>query len=695
METTLVLTEKPSVAKDIASALDPSAKTQDGFILAKNGQMIITYAFGHLYQIENGIMPPTTAEDDLPFFPEKFKYETTSSGSKQARNIKNLLKGVQKVVIATDAGREGELIARLILIESGWSNWTNTYRFWTSEALSGEAVKKGFNNLKPALQYDNYYYSAISRQHGDFTMGLNLSRIASMKGGGRWSIGRVQTPVLKILCDRHLERDNFKPVEYYIIEALFVKAGFQFPGTLQLPEEEKLSKEKAQNIFERIQKENYATVRSVVKDYQKEPAPVLHSLTSLQREANKVFGYTAQQTLDIAQGLYEKYKVLSYPRTDSNYLSDNDQALASEILHKLGHQKLEENIQGNKIFNSKKLTDHHALVPLQDFLAEGKEGNVYGLVKKRFLTTFSSDFEYEKQKVITKVDNYDFVSTGKKILRPGWMVFYETKESLLPALKENETIGIEKIENLQKWTKAPGDFNDSSILKKMETLNLGTPATRAGILEKLIKIDYVKREKKALIATDKGLELIEKIGSSNVTSAELTQEWEEKLLKVSSRSDYEQFLGGIQGFTSSEVAKMKTLEISKKSSPKQIALARKLAKEKGLSLPEKLDDFQTCSDFITDAIKKPSLSRGNCGMCEQKGELHDIGKGVKCVSCERVVWKEVSGKKLTEKEILDLFSGKEVPLKGLKSKAGKKYAAAYQLKDKQAEFVKYINETKK
>lgn len=694
MENVLVLTEKPSVAKDIATALDKNARSHEGFLTAKNGQMIITYAFGHLYKLSDSIMPPTPKEEDLPQYPSRFIYEPTSSGAKQGRLIKKLLKDVQKVVIATDAGREGELIARLILIESGWKNWQNTFRFWTSEALTAAAVEKGFNSLKPAANFDKYYYSAISRQHSDFILGLNMSRIASMKGAGRWSVGRVQTPVLNILCDRSLERENFKPEEYYVIQSTFIRNGFEFSGNLSLKDDETLSKTRAQEIFLSIKEEQYATVKKIEKEYLKEPAPVLHSLTSLQREANKVYGLTAQQTLDLAQALYEKHKAISYPRTDSNYLSDNDHDLAAGILDQLGHENLKENIQGNKIFNSKKLTDHHALVPLLECSLEGNEGKIYQLIKKRFLAAFSSDFEYEDQKVTTQVSAYEFISKGKKVLRPGWRFFYEVKETLLPAMQENETIGIQKIENLQKWTKAPGEYNDASILKKMEQLNLGTPATRAGILEKLIKVDYLKRDKKALIATHKGRELIQKLQGSDVTSAELTKTWEDKLLNISNSKDYEEFLKEIQSFTTQEVNQLKKLEVSREASPKQLALAKKLAKEKGLPLPENVEDLSVCSAFIEEALDKASIALGKCGICEKGGDLIDIGKGIKCNHCERIVWKSTYGKTLSEKEILSLFTGEEVILKNLKSKAGKTYTAAFKLTEK-VEFLRYINQTKK
>lgn len=694
MENLLILTEKPSVAKDIAAALDPGATSKEGYISALSGKVIITYAFGHLFKIAGDLMPPTPSVNDLPFFPDKFRYEPTSSGAKQGKNIKNLLKGIEKVVIATDAGREGELIARLILIETGWKNWDNTFRFWTSEALTAPVVKHGFNNLKPASQYDNYYFSAISRQHGDYTLGLNLSRIASIKGGGIWSIGRVQTPVLKILSDRFHERQDFTPLEYHVIEGTFIKSGSSYTGFLILPGDEVISKEKALDVYLKIKDSGSGTVKSVVSEFHKEQSPVLHSLTSLQREANKIHGYTAQQTLDIAQSLYENHKVLSYPRTDSNYLADNDQHLVSSMLQVLGYKDLKINIPGNKIFDSKKLTDHHALVPLDEFNKEGKELNVYNLVKNRFLAAFSNDFEYEKQKVITTVGDFDFESTGKRILKSGWMVFYEQKEKALPVLSEGEKIKVEKVENLQKWTKPPQDYNDSSILKKMEVLNLGTPATRASILEKLIKIDYIKREKKALIATGKGLELISKINSSDVVSPELTREWEEKLGKISSRRDYDLFLEQIKNFTANEVAKIKVVEIAKKSSAKQLELARKLSKEKGLSLPENLDEFHCCSEFITRAIKEPGVNVGTCSLCEGNSPLQDIGKGVKCLGCERVVWKEMFGKKMSEKDVLSLFSGKQVSLRNLKSKSGKRFSAIFALKEK-VELVQYINDNKK
>ena len=688
----LILTEKPSVARDIATGLTSNFTQKDGFIEADNGETIITHAFGHLYHIDQSIMP---REKELPFFPAHFRYETTSSGGKQARIIKNLLQKAEKVIIATDAGREGELIARLILNQSGWTSYQNTYRFWTSQALSPQVVKANFQSLKPATIFDNYYFSSLSRQHSDFILGLNLSRIASIKGGGIWSVGRVQTPVLRMICDRFQERKNFNPQEYFVIDATFQKGDQSFDGILFFEENDQLSKDISNQIFQElkpyISTEN-AVVSHILKEEKTEKPPVLHSLTSLQQEANKVYGYTAAETLKIAQSLYETHKALSYPRTDSNFMSNDDQQMVKKILLILDHEDLEKNINGNKIFNSSKLTDHHALVPLQNFQGDGKEQNIFDLVKRRFLAVFSDSFKYEVQKVFIKIEShpYTFISTGKKIIESGWSIFYDQKEKFIPVLAEGEKLNIENIQESQKWTKPPSEFNDSSILKKMENLNLGTPATRSGILEKLVKVGYVERQKKSLVATEKGLELITKINSSQVTSPELTQEWEIKLEKVKDKNDYLHFLDAIKQFTTQEVHRISKLDIKRSASSKQINFAKSLAKQKGISLPENIEDFDICKGFIEKAMEMNSKPLLNCQMCSEQGNVIDFGKGFKCESCGRIVWKKVASKTLTETQVKNLFEGQKIQVKGLKSKTGNTFDAELMFKDKEVKIVNYL-----
>jgi DNA topoisomerase-3 len=588
----LILAEKPSQARDYAKAFK-NCKERKGYIDC--GNVLITWAIGHLFEIDDSVAPKRWSLETLPIFPEKFKLKLRRGAGKQFKVIKELLKKVDEVWIGTDPGREGELIAREILLMAGWKKWDKVKRIWTSEALTPEVVKKALKNLKPAKELDGLYYSALARQHADWIVGINLTRAVSLKAKDKsvWSVGRVQTPALKILLQREEEIKNFKPTPYWVIKALFEKDRKKFGGVLVLsqsdlkgleteenpPEEEEEERKPAEGsaikdkklalrIYEEVKKVPYGVVVKVDKKLKKEPPPPLHSLTTLQREANKLFGYPASKTLAIAQKLYEHYKVISYPRTDSQHLAESNKPLVKEVLKKLGKEELIPAVDkvGKRVFNDKKLTDHHAIIPLSPPPKglTGEEKNIYHLIWRRFVGAFMGDYIYEVTTAVLKVGNYTFASRGKTDIALGWKSLYkETKEETnLPPLKKGEKVKKVKTLMEEKKTQPPPRYSEGMLLKKMEKLGLGTPATRAQIIETLKRRKYVTVKGKKLIPTQKAVELLKLLETSEVSSPEMTAKWEEKLEEIYRKGlnyrGYKNFLETIKKFTSKEVERLKT-----------------------------------------------------------------------------------------------------------------------------------------
>ena len=573
----LILAEKPSQAQDIAKAFK-NCKKKDGYIDCED--FLITWGYGHLLEIDTKKIAPSGF-----VLPEKFLYKPRSkTHARQLKIIKELLKKADEVYVFTDPEREGELIARLILSYCGWKNWERTYRMWTSKALTPDVVWEEIKAKKPIKDFDSVYWEALTRQHSDWMVGIPLSRVLMEKLKGSWSVGRVQTPTLKLIVDREKERENFKPQPYYVIKALFEKG---IEGVLTLKEikekteeEEETDKEeeggvsekKAKEIIEKLKREKYGIVVKVEKKRRREKPPLLHSLTTLQKEASKVYGYSAQKTLSIAQSLYEK-KLISYPRTESQYLSEKDKSLVLSVLKKLGKEELIENVNkaGKKVFNDAKLTDHFALIPLNkapENLTK-EEKNVYHLIWRKFVGAFMEDYEYEETKVLIKVGEYTFFAKGKKVINLGWKSLYgEEKDKLLPELKKEEKLRVEKITWEKKFTKPPARYTDGSIISKMKKLGIGTPATRSQILEGLVKRGYLQRKGKELIPTEKGRKLVEELEKRNLklVKVEMTSEWEKKLKEIREKRlnerGYRKFIEKIKKFVRENAEELGRIEIS-------------------------------------------------------------------------------------------------------------------------------------
>jgi len=555
----VILTEKPSVAKDIAKALGSYTQGKDHI---RAGEYVIVWAMGHLLEIDDSVAPEKWDLESLPIFPEKFLYKVRNP---HFFAVKRILSQAKEVIVATDAGREGELIARLILLHSGWKAWDRTYRLWTSKALTPEVVRKELRALKPIREFDSLFWSAIARQHADWLVGINLTRAVSLKAGnGVWSVGRVQTPTLALIVKRTIERENFKPQPYFVIKGVFSKDGRVYEGLLVFKEkEERLSEEKAKEIVRELEKEGTGVVVVLQGEKKREYAPPLFSLTSLQRAANEKFGWSASKTLAVAQRLYEELKCISYPRTDAQHLSEENKELVKEVLRKLGREDLVENVEkvGKRVFDDSKLTDHHAIIPLDRLPREADENDrrLYELIKNRFFAVFMPPFEYLSLKVITKLGRYEFVSYGRKVLALGWRKVEPLEETQpdLSFLRKGDRVKKEKVIAQKKFTEPPPAYTEGSLLKEMERLSLGTPATRASIIETLKERGYVFLKGKSLIASEKGKALIKFLEGRKIIQPEMTSEWEKKLESIYTqrlgKKGYEEFLEGIKNFVKEEL----------------------------------------------------------------------------------------------------------------------------------------------
>jgi len=587
---TLILTEKPSVAEDFARAL--GCRRKDGYY--EGGEYAITWALGHLFEISDENLPKRWDLEDLPIFPERFEYKLRSSqAGRQFKVIKELLGQTERVIVATDAGREGELIARLILQKAGLKDWSKVYRFWTSEALTSEVIRRGLRRLKPAKEYDSLYWCALARQHADFLVGINLTRAVSLRSnGGVWSVGRVQTPTLALVVQRDLEIENFKPKPYWVIKALFSVEGKTYEGVwfgkkgggrvdaaedVNEEEEEREEEEETGGVFdyetvkkivEKLWSVRQAVVSKVEKKKRVEYPPPLYSLSSLQRDANRELGFSAQKTLDIAQRLYEERKAISYPRSDAEYLSESSLPLVKEVLKRLKREDLIERVEkvGKRVFDDRKLTDHHAIIPLRDEEEDWTDAEkaLFRLIKRRFLAAFYEPFIALDTVVITQVAGEEFYSRGTTVLQLGYKELYgKPKEKLLPKLEKGQKVDVLKVWSEKRWTKPPPRYTEGSLIKKMEKLSLGTPATRASIIETLKERGYLILNKKHLISTEKGRELIKNLQESKIVSVEMTSEWEQQLESIYKNKKgfggYRDFLEKIKAFTKEEVERIKKL----------------------------------------------------------------------------------------------------------------------------------------
>lgn len=569
MSKSVVIAEKPSVARDIARVLKCDKKG-NGYL--EGSKYIVTWALGHLVTLADpesyDVKYKKWNLEDLPMLPERLKLTVIKQTGKQFNAVKSQLlrKDVNEIIVATDAGREGELVARWIIDKVRINKPIK--RLWIS-SVTDKAIKDGFANLKPGRAYDNLYASAVARSEADWYIGLNATRALTTRFNAQLNCGRVQTPTVAMIANREDEIKNFKAQTYYGIEA-------QTTNQLKLTWQDangnsrSFNKEKIDGIVKGLDKHN-ATVMEIDKKQKKSFSPGLYDLTELQRDANKKFGYSAKETLNIMQKLYEQHKVLTYPRTDSRYISSDIVGTLPERLKACGvgeyrplaHKVLQKPIKANKSFvDDSKVSDHHAIIPTEGYVNfsafTDKERKIYDLVVKRFLAVLFPAFEYEQLTLRTKVGNETFIARGKTILHAGWKEVYENrfedddvtddvKEQLLPRIEKGDTLTVKLIMQTSGQTKAPARFNEATLLSAMEnptkymdtqnkqladtlksTGGLGTVATRADIIDKLFNSFLIEKRGKDIHITSKGRQLLDLV-PEELKSPTLTGEWEQKL----------------------------------------------------------------------------------------------------------------------------------------------------------------------
>lgn len=554
----LVIAEKPSVAISIAKVIG-ATKKKDGYYEG-NGYRV-SWCVGHLIQMAN---PDSYDEkyakwnmEDLPIIPSEYKYEVSKSTKKQFSILKKLLndKEVENVVNACDAGREGESIFRLVYNQANCKK--KMKRLWIS-SMEDSAIKDGFRNLKDGSHYDDLFESAKARAIADWLVGMNISRLYSCLYKQNYSVGRVQTPTLAMIVNRDDEINNFKKEKYYTVELSL--DGFSL-STDRI--DDRTTTEQLINLVG-----NSIEIIDVVQKEKITKPELPFDLTTLQRECNKYFGYSAKQTLDYAQSLYEK-KLITYPRTDSRYLTED--MITSVINDILGKNDFDtERIK--IVFNSKKVTDHHAIIPTISSLKDNisglpeSEAKVYRLILNKLHASVGYPLVENTTKIVAEFDGFEFTSSGKVINDEGFTKYlkeYKTKKTediLLPDIKVGDVFEIKNKEIKEKYTTPPKHFTEDTLLKAMEVAGndaleksieverkgLGTPATRAGIIENLIFKGFIERDKKNLIATNKGISLVT-IVSDTFKSAETTAGWEMKLSDIANgKADKDDFLKGIE-----------------------------------------------------------------------------------------------------------------------------------------------------
>jgi DNA topoisomerase-3 len=686
----LILAEKPSVARDLAGALG-QFKNKDGYL--ENDKYVVTWAIGHLVELANpedyDPQLKKWAFETLPIMPEKFKLKANSGTKKQFKVVKELLNrsDIEQLICATDAGREGELIFRYIYRLAGCKKPFK--RLWLSETTPA-AVKKGFASLRPGCDFDRLAAAAEARSRADWLIGINATRAFSVRYKVLLSVGRVQTPTLALIVNREREIKNFMSTPYWELHAQFAKNdGQNYTGKWFHGEQNRFNTpEEARIVQVKVNGQPATVVEVEEKDISEQP-PMLFNLNDLQKEANKKFGISAAKTLEAAQSLYETRKLVTYPRTDSRHIT---RELAETIPGRLAILAgLDEygpfaataqaaGIPGKRYVDDGKVSDHTALIPTTvkpDFAKlTPNERNIYDLVVRRFLAIFYPAARYKQTRVVTESAGETFVTAGKVELEKGWKAVYapvengdkhEGEPGAVPALVPGEALLTEKTEIQEKKTQPPKRYTEASLLAVMEGASrllddrelkeamkghgLGTPATRASIIERLIKVGYIERNKKTLVPTEKGVALIDLVPDI-IKNPELTGRWEKTLADIETgTADPQEFMAGI-----------------KKLAGEIVELVRNQA----------ANQLQANQDPL-----------GKCPICGK--EVIEGNKGYGCSGykegCKFVIWKEIAGKKITPAQAKALLvKGKTGIIKGFKSKKGNKFDAVLQLKDGKVEF---------
>ena len=661
----LVIAEKPSVAKSIADVLG-ALDRQDGYF--EGGGYLVSWCVGHLIELAEpesyGDQWKKWTFESLPVNPEHWQYEIKEDTKEQYDVLYGLLHDsrVDEVVCATDAGREGELIFRLVYEQAGCSKPMK--RLWIS-SMEESAIREGFENLKPGSDYEHLYHSALCRQEADWLVGINGTRLFTVLYGGKvLKVGRVQTPTLAMLVERESKIMNFKKEQYFMAHILC--------GGVDAATERIDSKTEAEQIAGAC-RNGQALVTSVVKEEKTVASPKLYDLTTLQRDANRLFGFTAKQTLEYTQSLYEK-KLCTYPRTDSQYLSDDMEQTAGNVIKAIFSSILfEENMMFNpdikRVLNSKKVTDHHAIIPTMEIAKADlaalpeTERKILSLVANRLLCATGEKHLYETVKAELTCGGYTFATSGKSVLKNGWKDFEDTfkrsfktmedkeqEDKKLPELSKGQTFNGVQTKISEHYTTPPKHFTEDSLLSAMERAGsedmgddverkgLGTPATRADIIEKLVKDGFVKREKKQMIPTENGIKLITVLPDV-VKSPKLTADWENALTLVAKgEMEREDFMADIETMVS-----------------------------------DLIHTYHEVSDEQKKMFAQEQKVLGKCSNCG--GEVVKGKYGAFCKNKCGMNVSRIMGVALSDEQVESLLDGKRTLLKGLTSKAGKKYDA--------------------
>ena len=668
--TTCIIAEKPSVARDIARIVGANSK-QEGYL--EGNSYLVTWAMGHLIALA---MPEAYGfsaykHEDLPIRPNPFQlvvrqarrdkeYVSDPTALKQLKVIRSCFDKADRIIVATDAGREGELIFRYIY---SYLNCHKPFdRLWIS-SLTDKAIREGLSNLKAGSCYDNLYYSAKARSEADWLVGINASRALSIARKGGYSLGRVQTPTLAMVCRRYIENRDFSSVPYWKLSVHTEKEGLSIKAVGCKDYENEAS---AQTALAALRSQSRLKVESVTRKVTHTSPPLLYDLTALQKEANRRHGFSADKTLSIAQSLYEK-KITTYPRTGSRYISEDVFEEIPALLRKIG-KTLSNPLNRHSVDNAK-VTDHHAIIPTGEtpLGLSADETTIYQMVVNRFIEAFSPDSEEERMQVrFTDGTNtftwkaYRQISLGWKAVQKGKKVEAEMKEyddeqvlSSLPGLTEGEVLALVSAEITEHKTKPKPLYTEATLLSAMENAGkevenaeskkamaecgIGTPATRANIIETLILRDYIHRDKKAIIPTEKGLAVYEIVKDKKIANAEMTGAWELALAAIEAgKMPSDKFAQGINSYVGT-----------------------------------------ICEELLSLSSEQKSYPVYRCPKCGQQS-VGIYAKVAKCrhETCGFHVFREVCGIHLSEDNIRDLISSGRTPiLKGLTSKAGKKFNA--------------------
>ena len=658
----LVITEKPSVAKAYADALGVS-EVKDGYY--EGNGYIISWCVGHLIELAQ---PDTYDEalkkwtySSLPIIPRDWQYEVKKDTRAQFKVLKKLMhdNSITETICATDAGREGELIFRLVYNEAGCDKPIK--RLWLS-SMEESAIRDGFNNLRPGYMYNDLYQSALCRQQADWLVGINGTRLFTALYNKLLKVGRVQTPTLAMIVDREATIQNFKKEPFYTTH---IDVNGMDAMSEKFKTKEEADAAEATAIFDEVR------ITKVEQEDKSIAQPKLYDLTTLQRDANRIFGFTAKQTLEYTQSLYEQ-RLCTYPRTDSQYLSDDmgqtEENVIGAVFGNILKMPQDYSPDTGRVLNSKKVTDHHAIIPTMeiskldmDSLAEG-EKKILSLISYRMLAATAGRHEYRSMKVELSCGDYVFHASGKTVISEGFRKYErmlrsafkvkedtEEEEKSLPLVREGQTFRDVNPRVVEGFTQPPKSFTEDTLLKFMETAGasemdddverkgLGTPATRADIIEKLVKDGFVKRDKKKLVPTDDGIKLIT-ILPDVVKSPQMTADWENALVLVSKGGmGADAFMRGIK---------------------------------------DMVTDLVKTYNSVSEEEKKMFGSEDAIGKCPKCGGDVVVGKyGAYCSEKCGMSLGYAMGKKLNEEQVTKLLNGEKILMKGIKSKKGGTYDA--------------------